>query len=76
MPLNRNMALVGQYDGEWGTADVEKESVATVNYLTMLGGGRFVYGPVPDFLWFREPDQLGGWNDLVALLVQDDAPPG
>ena len=69
MPLNKDLALMGRFEGPAGVFPADCEVVAMVNSLTGSRAERFIYSPHEDFIWIKKDrNTIGNVADLLHEL--------
>ena len=66
-PLNKRVALVGEFDRQPHVADVRKPVVAIINLQAMGRAYRFVYSPSGDFPCLQPDGSVGGVRGVLPF---------
>jgi len=68
MPLNKNIALLGRFEGKSQRLWVSRKQVATINRLLAIHAQRFIYSSRKNFLWLNKDGNIGNIIDLKEEL--------
>lgn len=67
LPLARQVAVVGRFEGEAKTETADAAKVAEINTQTAAMAGRYVYAPSPRFAFLLDA-QIRKFTDLFSSL--------
>lgn len=65
MPLSRNTAIAGSFEGSEGTYAVNERIVAALNSRTAGMSERFIYSAKEDFNWLKADGTMAGRDDFI-----------
>jgi len=72
MPLNKEIALLGRFEGEHQILLAPKKAVAKLNTRTAMYAQRFIYSPRKDFIWLNKDGEIKNAIDLIKILQSKD----
>ncbi|GAW94375.1 DUF4238 domain-containing protein [Calderihabitans maritimus] len=68
VPLSKNFALIGRFEGEAQVGLATKKTVASINSRTGMYSKRFVYSAKKDFIWINKNGQISTTADLIKAI--------
>lgn len=71
VPLNKNVVLLGRFEGESHILWASRKQVAAINSLSIIYAQRFIYSPRKNFYWLNKDGGIGNADDILDELKKE-----
>jgi len=68
MPLNKEAALLGRYEGESHMLWALRKQIAAINSIRAIFAQRFIYSPREDFICLKKDGKIGNIDEFLKEL--------
>ncbi len=68
MPLSKNVAIVGKFEGNEESGFTSSKGLAVLNSRTGMYSNRFIFSATEDFLFLNDNGEIENRNDLIKAI--------
>jgi len=68
MPLSKNVAIVGKFEGNEESGFASPKGLAVLNSRTGMYSNRFIFSATDDFIFLNENGEIENRNDLIKAI--------